>query len=233
MKLCEFEFSQRPNSDGSSQSSKRPARQAINCGAVYRPPSPLTKNHIRKWPISGMHERPEYNPVTGRLEQFDSIIRNISVTYQEQQTKKGVTNKNKIQKNVTDNNNSEDNKELWLLCHEMFHHVFAYGATVKSLKKQENGDEKEVDKMEFMKDLSLIEPLSPLNLTTQKSKSKPKSPQKDEDKDMVDLKDLMQNSLLLYCLTNDIDHDNVAKYIDTLVPEEIIQWSNKQFNLVE
>lgn len=231
-------FLQRSTSETSGQNNKRTARTSNSCGAVYRPPSPLSKNHIRQWPVSGMHERPEFNPVSGKLEPFDSIIRNISATYeQQQQSKKENESENsKIIKTVENQEVLEDNKNLYTLCHEMLHHVFAYGATVANLIKKENGDLKENDKLNFMKDLQLMEPFVPLNLTTQ---NKPKSTddnsrESEIDKNIAAIKELMQNSLLLYCLTNsDINRDHLAKYINSFVPEELIQWSNEKFNLME
>lgn len=169
-----------------------------------------------------MHERPEFNPITGKLEPLDSIVRNISEVYNQQE---GKNDTNKDEKSTE----NEENKELWLLCHEMLHHVFAYGATVKRLKDDENGEE--YDKDVFLNDLNVKDALmKPLNLSKKKRKT---SPSKKNDEDLEDVKNLMENSLLLYCLTNDVDRNDLSKYIDSLVPDELIEWSNKAFNLTD
>lgn len=196
-----------------------------NVGAIYRPPSPLSIHHLREWPESGMHERPEFNPDTKTLEPFDTIIRNISVNF----TQRTAQQANKTLPNVPEN--STERKELKWICHEMFHHVLAYGATVKSLIKEE----KECDKVDFMSDLALMDTFtSPLNLTkSNKVILYDSETAEDKEKIHCDLKELMGTSILLYSLTNEIDRDNLGKYLESLNPEEVIDWSNKQFSLVE
>lgn len=207
---------------------KRGTRQVTNCGAIYRPPSPLSIRHLRDWPESGMHERPEYNCVTRKLEQFDYLIRDISVKYN------NGRQANKPAHNVPESKVASHSKEIWWVCHETLHHVLAYGATVQSLLNEGKPEDNTHDKVEFMKDLSLVTPSnSPLNLTKSNKVSLfDKETEEEKQKVHDDLKELMENSLLLYCLTNDVDRDHLAKYIESLNPEEIIQWSNKQFNLV-
>lgn len=222
--LCNFLllfFLQKPSTN------TKKTRQPTNVGAVYRPPSPLSINHFREWPQSGMHERPEYNPVTNKLEPFDTIIRNISVNY----TNCSNQNSNKTTTNSQECSNSNEKKELKWLCHEMLHHVLAYSATVKSFIVTENEEEK----FNFMKDLSLTDTLTtPLNLTKNNKIILYNSETKEEKTRLENsLKDLMGNSILFYSLTNEASRDNLAKYIQNIEPQDVIDWSNKQFNLVE
>lgn len=224
-----FIFLQKKGDSGN----RRPTRQPTNCGAVYRPPSPLAKHHFRHWPVSGMHERPEFNPVSGKLEPFDSIIRNISANYQPSKKSDGASNL----KSNKDDEIREENKNLSTLCHEMFHHVFAYGATVKAMQKEEEKtDVKDVEKINFMKDLSLLSDVAcnPLNLTVQNKMESSDKEESSSQEPSLTIKELMENSLLLYCLTNhDIDRVQLSKYIETLDPDELIKWSNREFDLVE
>lgn len=215
------------NSESSGQNSKRATRQPTNCGAVYCPPSPLAKHHFRQWPVSGMHERPEYNPNSGKIEPFDSIIRNISANFQHTKKTEEYCLKSDDAK--------EESKNLSTLCHEMFHHVFAYGATIRAMQKEEKNENKDLDKINFLKDLLLLDTNSnPLNLTVQNKTQNGVKYKSDCGEELLTIKELMENSLLLYCLTNnDVDRDQLSQYIDSLDPDELIKWSNKEFNLEE
>lgn len=203
-----------------STNNRKSSRQVTNVGAIYRPPSPLSVHHLRDWPESGMHERPEYNPETNILEPFDTIIGNISVNYKNPATSTIPKLPEK----------SSERKELKWVCHDMLHHVFAFSATVKQFIS-----EKSPEKTEFMNDLSLMDSVTgPLNLT-KSNKAVLYDFETDEEREKIknDILGLVENSILLYSLTNEVDSDNLSKYIDSLKPNEIIDWSNKQFNLVD
>ncbi|GLV41449.1 hypothetical protein CBL_06679 [Carabus blaptoides fortunei] len=205
---------------------RRSLRTKLNCGAVYCPPSPITIKHYREWPVEGMHERPEYNPVTNKIEPFDSHIRNIS-----------GKNQSTTKANADSCSSSDNDDTLAQLCHEMLHHVLAYVATVKVMQYQE--DEEEVlrvtdTKMEFLTTLALEKSANfddrvwdVLKDTVQNINQPPTV----TDSRLSELRELIENSILLYCFTNNVSRSNVSKYIASMNPTDIIQLSNEKFEL--
>lgn len=207
---------------------RRSLRTKLNCGAVYCPPSPIGLKHLRDWPAEGMHERPEYNPVTNTIEPFDSYIRNIS-----------HENKSSTKPNDISNTSAEDeNHTLAQLCHDMLHHVLAYVATVKVMQDQEDERKKlqETDnhsKMNFLTNLALEktdsfdERIWQVLTDTVKHINSPKL----TDSKFTELKDLIENSILLYCFTNNVSRSNVSRYIANINPADVMQLSNEKFGL--
>lgn len=179
-----------------------------------------------------MHEKPEYNPQTGEIEPLDYVTRNIANSYNTNITK----NRNNI---ITESPHKLSDKcdSIDVLSHEMLHHMISYVATVMQTKNCTTPTVE--NKVHFLNDLGLAENETVViekNCDMVKEVFKNSihakdNDDRDNDKDKDNLKELLKNTMLMYCITNDVSQSDLIKYIDSLKPEDIINLSNEQFGI--
>lgn len=189
------------------------SRTRINCGAVYSPPSPLSQKHIRTWPAEGLHERPEYDPNTGKIQPLDHVVQSIVENNNKSKNSKTET-KTSCQENKNDSQTSEDEDRVDVLTHVLLHQAISSAASALQIQKRED---KSIDqhKINYFKYFGL-EPKKnddgaySLNYTSSET-----------DDIKHNLKELSKDTMMKYCVANKVQQSDLAKYIDSLTTEDI------------
>lgn len=168
-----------------------------------------------------MHERPEFNCETGKVVKFDQLIRQIADDFQDK-------NKNQSDDNIKDIG-VDKNMSLSVLSHDVLHHILSYVASTekykRSLKKGINSNVFD-DKIQFFEDLKLVPTIDNSCDTLNNNANIV-----DKNTNDFSVKDILKNNILLYSITNNVDQADVAEYIETLNPQDIIHFSNRKFGI--
>lgn len=168
-----------PIMSSSSTSSTSPSR------------SPIPSEYMRDWPVDGMHERPNYNTLTGEIEKYDHVPKPKCKPTQQttrafKKGKRRVAQIDAKKKPLTARQKLLEteriNKEFAVLTHETFYGLVDYLKDFKRANQLINKDKQDSDSNDkFINDLQKI-------------------------------KDMLLDNSTFYCLANNVTQKALAKY---------------------